>query len=43
MPGRIDIALKWFDHGRGLELPQGSKQPGRQELTSLPRLPLLRR
>ena len=22
MPGRIDIALKWFDHGRGLELPR---------------------
>jgi len=22
MPGRIDIALKWFDHGRGLELPK---------------------
>jgi dUTP pyrophosphatase len=22
MPGRIDIALQWFDHGRGLELPQ---------------------
>ncbi len=21
MPGRIDIALQWFDHGRGLELP----------------------
>jgi dUTP pyrophosphatase len=21
MSGRIDIALKWFDHGRGLELP----------------------
>ena len=22
MAGRIDIALKWFDHGRGLELPK---------------------
>ena len=22
MPGSIDIALKWFDHGRGLELPK---------------------
>jgi dUTP pyrophosphatase len=22
MPGRIDIALQWFDHGRGLELPK---------------------
>jgi len=22
MPGRIDIALKWFDHGRGLDLPK---------------------
>jgi dUTP pyrophosphatase len=22
MAGRIDIALKWFDHGRGLELPR---------------------
>ena len=22
MPGRIDIALKWFDHGRGLALPK---------------------
>ena len=22
MPDRIDIALKWFDHGRGLELPK---------------------
>lgn len=22
MPGRIDIALQWFDHGRGLELPR---------------------
>jgi len=22
MPGRIDVALKWFDHGRGLELPR---------------------
>lgn len=22
MPSRIDIALKWFDHGRGLELPK---------------------
>jgi len=22
MPGPIDIALKWFDHGRGLELPK---------------------
>lgn len=22
MPGRIDIALKWFDHGRGLDLPR---------------------
>src|SRR5690242_16335684 len=22
MPGRIDIPFKWFDHGRGLELPQ---------------------
>ena len=22
MPGRIDIALTWFDHGRGLELPR---------------------
>jgi dUTP pyrophosphatase len=22
MPGRIDIAFKWFDHGRGLELPK---------------------
>ncbi len=21
MPGRIDIALSWFDHGRGLALP----------------------
>jgi dUTP pyrophosphatase len=26
MSGRIDIALKWFDHGRGLELP--SQQSG---------------
>ena len=22
MAGRIDIALQWFDHGRGLELPK---------------------
>ena len=22
MPGRIDIALTWLDHGRGLELPK---------------------
>ena len=22
MPGRIDIHLTWFDHGRGLALPQ---------------------
>lgn len=22
MPGRIDIALRWLDHGRGLELPR---------------------
>ena len=22
MPGRIDIALQWFDHGRGLALPK---------------------
>ena len=22
MPGRIDIALTWLDHGRGLELPR---------------------
>lgn len=38
MPGRIDIALQWFDHGRGLELPrqQTAGAAGLDLLAALP-------
>jgi dUTP pyrophosphatase len=38
MPGRIDIALQWFDHGRGLALPeqQSAGAAGVDLLAALP-------